>query len=225
MVPVDYLKSLPLLAGLDDITSQSLAYGMVAKSYKTRDFVIKQGDSQNDLFFLLLGQLQVFDTNASGRDVGLSILEEGQFFGELAVIDGKPRSASVMAIAPSVVLILPCSIARDFFFNNPTVSQRMMIWLAGRLRQASSQQALVASGSARERILSVLKDLAVERPDGNLFIEKLPTQHQIAVMANLARETVARGLAQLKAEGCVDFARGRARSAVIRSDFLDPPDD
>lgn len=225
MVPVDYLKSLPLLAGLDDITSQSLAYGMVAKSYKTRDFVIKQGDSQNDLFFLLHGQLQVFDTNASGRDVGLSILEEGQFFGELAVIDGKPRSASVMAIAPSVVLILPCSIARDFFFNNPTVSQRMMIWLAGRLRQASSQQALVASGSARERILSVLKDLAVERPDGNLFIEKLPTQHQIAVMANLARETVARGLAQLKAEGCVDFARGRARSAVIRSDFLDPPDD
>ena len=57
MVPVDYLKSLPLLEGLDDMTSQSLAYSMVAKSYKQRDFVIKQGDNQNDLFFLLNGQL------------------------------------------------------------------------------------------------------------------------------------------------------------------------
>jgi len=225
MVPVDYLKSLPLLAGLDDLTSQSLAYSMVAKSFKPRDFVIKQGDSQNDLFFLLNGQLQVFDTNASGREVGLSILEEGKFFGELAVIDGKPRSASVMAIAPSVVLMLPCSTARDFFFNNPKGSQRMMIWLAGRLRQASSQQALVASGSAKARILAVLRDLAVEQSDGHLHITKLPTQHQIAVMANLARETVARGLAQLKAEGCIDFGKGRARSAVILGDCRDSSDE
>jgi CRP/FNR family transcriptional regulator, cyclic AMP receptor protein len=216
MVPVDYLKHLPLLAGLDDMTSQSLAYSMVAKSYKQRDFVIKQGDNQNDLFFLLNGQLQVFDTNASGRDVGLSLIDEGQFFGELAVIDNKPRSASVMAIAPSVVLSLPCSVARDFFFNNSKGSQRMMIWLAGRLRQASSHQALVASGSAKARILAVLTDLAVRRTDGSLYIEKLPTQHQIAVMANLARETVARSLAQLKAEGFIDFGRGRARHAVIR---------
>ncbi|MDP4618694.1 MAG: Crp/Fnr family transcriptional regulator [Burkholderiaceae bacterium] len=215
MVPVDYLKSLPLLEGLDDMTSQSLAYSMVAKSYKQRDFVIKQGDNQNDLFFLLNGQLQVFDTNASGRDVGLSVIEEGEFFGELAVIDGKPRSASVMAIAPSVVLLLPCAVAREFFFNNPKGSQRMMIWLAGRLRQASSQQALAASGSAKARILAVLTDLAVRRTDGSLYIEKLPTQHQIAIMANLARETVARGLAQLKAEGCIDFGKGRARSASI----------
>ena len=215
MVPVDYLKSLPLLAGLDDMTSQSLAYSMVAKSYKQRDFVIKQGDNQNDLFFLLNGQLQVFDTNDSGRDVGLSVIEEGEFFGELAVIDSKPRSASVMAIAPSVVLLLPCAVAREFFFNNPKGSQRMMIWLAGRLRQASSHQALAASGSAKARILAVLTDLAVRQPDGSLYIEKLPTQHQIAIMANLARETVARGLAQLKAEGCIDFGKGRARSAVI----------
>ena len=215
MVPVDYLKSLPLLEGLDDMTSQSLAYSMVAKSYKQRDFVIKQGDNQNDLFFLLNGQLQVFDTNASGRDVGLSVIEEGEFFGELAVIDGKPRSASVMAIAPSVVLLLPCAVAREFFFNNPKGSQRMMIWLAGRLRQASSQQALAASCSAKARILAVLTDLAVRRTDGSLYIEKLHTQHQIAIMANLARETVARGLAQLKAEGCIDFGKGRARSASI----------
>ena len=216
MVPVDYLKHLPLLAGLDDMTSQSLAYSMAAKSLKPREFVIKQGDNQNDLFFLLNGQLQVFDTNAEGRDVGLSLIDEGQFFGELAVIDNKPRSASVMAIAPSVVLSLPCSVARDFFFNNPKGSQRMMVWLAARLRQASNHQALVASGSAKARILAVLKDLAVEQPDGSLRVEQLPTQQQIAVMANLARETVARSLAQLKAEGFIDFGRGRARHAVIR---------
>ena len=76
-------------------------------------------------------------------------------------------------------------------------------------------QALAASGSAKARILAVLTDLAVRRTDGSLYIEKLPTQHQIAIMANLARETVARGLAQLKAEGCIDFGKGRARSALI----------
>jgi len=219
MIPIDYLSAFPLLSGLNTITSQRFASVMVAKSYKPSEFVVKQGDLNNDLMFLLNGKLQVFDTQVSGKDVGLSIIEKGSFFGELAVIDGLPRSASIMAVMPSVVLIMPCSVARDFFFRDAEGSQRILVWMAGRLRADSLQHSAAFSSSAKNRVLSVLYKLSQPLPDGSMVINAMPTQKQIAVMANLARETVARVLAELRNESLL-VQQGRERKVTLAANAI-----
>jgi CRP-like cAMP-binding protein len=216
MIPLDYVRPIPFFQGLDDLTLQKIAHSMIAKSVRKLDLVVQQGDVSSDLIFLLRGQLQVIDTTADGKEVGIAIVKEGDFLGELSVIDGKPRSASVVALVPSVVAILPRPMAIEYFFHHPVGSERIIRHLAGKLRGSSARHTQVVSGKAQERVLHVLKSLGEPQPDGSFKIAQLPTQNQMAVMANLARETVARTLAQLKKNGVLADTSQGPRQLVIR---------
>jgi CRP/FNR family cyclic AMP-dependent transcriptional regulator len=226
MIPVDYLQSVPLLAGLDEVTSQWLAGAMIARSFKPQELVIEQGSKDADLIFLLKGCLQVLETSSAGRDIGLTTIYEGDFLGELAVIDGLPRSASVMAVGPSVVLIMPNAQARQFLFEHRLGSERMMQRLAARIRQSSANQTQALMAQAPQRILSVLRAMAEPQQDGSLLVPFMPTQAQLAVMANLARETVARALGDLRRRGIISASLNRRvtlYATTLPATQIEPP--
>jgi CRP-like cAMP-binding protein len=106
--------------------------------------------------------------------------------------------------------------AIEYFFHHPVGSERIIRHLAGKLRGSSARHTQVVSGKAQERVLHVLKSLGEPQPDGSFKIAQLPTQNQMAVMANLARETVARTLAQLKKNGVLADTSQGPRQLVIR---------
>lgn len=216
MIPIDYVRVIPLFQGLDDLTLEKVAGAMIAKSFRKLDRVMQKGDSSTDLVFLLRGQLQVVDTTIEGREIGISLVKEGDFIGELSVIDGEPRSASVIALMPSVVAILPRPLAIEFFFRHPTGSERIIRRLTSKLRRSSAHHSQVVGGKAHERVLNVLRNLGEQQPDGTVRISQLPTQNQMAVMANLARETVARTLTQLKKSGVLAGTGQAPRQVIIR---------
>ena len=216
MIPIDYVRAIPFFQGVDELTQERIAGGMIARSVRKMDVVIQKGDASSDLVFLLRGQLQVIDTTPEGREIGISLVKEGDFVGELSVIDGEPRSASVVAMVPSVIAILPRSVAAEFFFRHPIGSERIIRRLTGKLRRSSDHHSQTLNGNAHERLLSLLRNIGEPQPDGSVKISQLPTQNQMAVMANLARETVARTLSQLKRNGVL-VGRSRApRQLVIR---------
>lgn len=215
MLPIDVVKKFSLFEGIEDSLIQQLAQHMYAKSFKRLEYVVRQGDASRELLFLIRGQLQVIDLAESGREVGIAFVKENDFFGELSVIDGMQRSASVLAVQPSVVGYLPRHLAQQFLYKHPLGSERVIQRLANKIRRTTQVRSMIAAGNSVERVAGVLSSIGVKKPDGTIIVERLPTQNQVAVMANLARETVARALAQLKKEGALQ-STGVPKQVIIK---------
>jgi len=191
------LDRIPLLQGLDDELLQRLASIVRVRTYQRRAYVIHKGSVGDEMFFVLHGKLQVVDTSDNGREVGVNMLETGDIFGELSLIDGEPRSASVVAVSESLLAFLPRGEALNLFFHNPLVAERMLRRLAQRLRDVSNYRTLVSIPSAFPRIYALLQQLAKPAPAGTMVIDNMPTHQQLAIMANASRETVTRALRSL----------------------------
>lgn len=207
------LANIPLLAGLSDELLAELASVIRRVHYAKREFVIHKGDRNVDLLFLLEGRLMVYDITPEGRQTGLNFVSPGEFFGELASIDGLPRSATVVAAASSVVGVLPMQAARKLIFGNPIVAERMLRHVALKLRASTEYRVLLGIPNAFCRVYSLLHMLAKPDPGKLLTIENMPTHEQIGLMSNTSRETVTRAL-QVLYEGVVIEKDGRR--AIIR---------
>ncbi|MFN5446418.1 MAG: Crp/Fnr family transcriptional regulator [bacterium] len=193
-VAVSTLSGLPLLSGLQPEVLSELAASIKTMRYAKRDFVMHKGDRETELLFLLEGRLMVVDVSPEGRQTGLNFISPGDFFGELASIDGLPRSATVVAVAQSVVGVLPKHAARKLIFDNPTVAERMLEHIAFKLRAATEYRVLLGIPNAFCRVYSLLQQLARPDPGKLLTIENMPTHEHIGLMSNTSRETVTRAL-------------------------------
>ena len=127
---LDTLRRLSLLASLPDETLGELCTHMQLTRYSKRDIVIQKGSHGYDLLFLLNGRLQVVDVTDDGREVGLSFILPGSFFGELSIIDNLPRSASVLALTTADVISLPKEIASRVFYHTPVIAEVIVTRLA-----------------------------------------------------------------------------------------------
>lgn len=191
-IPLELAANIPLLKGLDEDTLSKVAGIMVLRLYQPQDVVIRKGNAASNMGFLLRGALQVVDLSADGRENGIHIIYPGAYFGELSVIDGLPRSASVMAIQVAEVAFLPQTQARALIFNRPLVAERLLMHLATALRASSHQRTLLSIPSAFQRVFAQLQLLVRETPQGTVI--DLPKQQEVAIMVNTSRETVSRAL-------------------------------
>ncbi len=192
-IPVKIVEQIPLFEDLDAATLERIAGQMVGRVYLSHDIVIRKGDTADNLAFLIAGKLQVVDLTEDGREIGIQFIQPGTYFGELSVIDGKPRSASVISVKTSEVVFLPNHQARDLIFNNPIMAQRLMTHFAQVVRAASSQRTLLSIPNAFQRVFAQL-DSFVKTDREVPIIDGLPRQQEIAIMVNTSRETVSRAL-------------------------------
>ena len=181
------------MEGLDEETLTTVARLMSSRSYLSHDFVLRKGDVAEHLAFLLEGKLQVVDSTADGREIGLHFIMPGAYFGELSVIDGEPRSASVISVKTSEVAFLPNAQARALIYNRPLIAQRLLSHFSKVLRASSHQRTLLSIPNAFQRVFAQLQ-LFVRVTNEGTVIEGLPKQHEIAIMVNTSRETVSRAL-------------------------------
>lgn len=216
-VRVDVLSKVPLLADLPPETLIPLSDAVKPVRYSKREFVMHKGDRDTDLLFLLEGRLLVVDISPEGRQTGLNFISPGDFFGELASIDGLPRSATVVAAAASLVGVLPKQAARKLIFGNPIVAERMLEHVAFKLRAATEYRVLLGIPNAFCRVYSLIHLLAKPDPGKLLTIENMPTHEQIGLMTNTSRETVTRALHALYEQGILEKD---GRRAIVRK-----PDD
>ncbi len=203
MLSIEVIKNFKLFIEIEESVLVQLTKLFYVKSFKRLEYVIRKGDNSKELLFLIRGELQILDLAMSGHEVGIAFVKENDFFGELSVIDGLPRSASVLAMQPSIVAYLPRHVAQQFLFKHPIGSERVLKRLTHSIRSTNQVRTMIATSNSIERVINVLASIGVKKADGTIWIERLPTQNQLATMANLARETVARALAQLKKEGAL----------------------
>ncbi|MCI4410365.1 MAG: Crp/Fnr family transcriptional regulator [Thiotrichales bacterium] len=203
-ITVSDLQGYPLLKDVDEAYLAALSSNMHMRVYDRKQVVLKKGESAKELMFLHSGQLQVVDTSNDGKDVGLCLITVGSVFGHVALIDGQPRSSSVVATQPSSVACLSKALALKLFYDHPVVMHRLLIEFAGIIRNTNSFRSVLSQSHAGSRVFSVLASLMQPNVAGMMTIEKMPRQQELAIMASTSRETVSRTISQLITKGIVE---------------------
>lgn len=192
LIPI--LQGLRLFDQLPNDKLAQLASQMTERRVERREVIIKRGESDAGLGFLIEGRLQAVNFTLDGKEVGADFIGDGDFFGELSVIDGSPAPEYIIAVAPSRVVFLDRDQARELMFSTPRGAEAVATRLAQRLRRAASHRALLALPSSFQRVCAQLALLAQASAKGDVVISMPPTHQEIAIMVNTSRETVTRTL-------------------------------
>jgi len=216
------LKSIPLFADLRDEILEKIFNLMQKRVYKRHNMILMEEDIGDSLFILNKGSVKITRLSDDGREVILSILGEGDFFGEMSIFDGESRSANVIALEDSEVFILKRGDFLDLLEKHPQIAITLLQEMAIRLRRSDQQIEGLSLSDAESRIaMSIIRfaeDLGVIR-QGQVIIEKLPFQQDIANMAGTSRETVSRMLKMLELKGWIE-RQGRRMVITRYDDFV-----
>lgn len=177
--------------------------------------IVTRDSDSRDVFFVVKGRCRIVNYSPSGREVAYAIAGAGEYFGEMAAIDGLPRSATVVALEDCVLASITPQAFRDLIEQNPKVSFVIMEKLVRIVRTSDDRIMDLATLSAYQRVYSEL--LKLIKPDpvrmGSWLIYPLPTQAQIAAQASTTRETVARVLSHLSSDG---VAERKSKTLYVR---------
>ena len=199
-----HLQKIPLFEGLSSENLTVLAQTLQLKPIERGELVVQKGSVGEHLFFLLVGRLQVVDFMEDGKEIGLNFFGVGDYFGELSIIDGLPRSASVVATENSLVASLTRVHALALMTKNPLIAERMLQRMACAVRTATNYRAILAIPNSFQRVFALLKQFSHVAPGGLVVIDKMPTQQEIAITVNTSRETVSRAIHILIQKGVLE---------------------
>ena len=192
-----------------DLKSEELGYiaeKMVARHYDNGNYIFLEDSDGEQCFFVLEGSVKVTRLSKDGREVILAMLNEGDFFGEMSLLDGESRSANVIALEKTEVLTLDRRDFLDVVNDYPQIAVMLLKELAGRLRKSDRQIASLSLSDAEKRIALCIIRFADEQgviQNGKVSIPKTPIQQDIANMAGTSRETVSRALSILEKEDLI----------------------
>src|SRR5258705_1850389 len=203
----DFLATIPLFSGLQRDEIQKFADLTRERSYPKGSVILFQDDPGDSLFVLRAGRVKVVLIGEDGREVILGVLEPGAHFGELSLIDDQPRSAHVIAMEDSQLLILRREDFRRRVEDNPTIAWALLTELSRRLRRADQKIGGLVLLDVPGRISRLLLDLSAE--SGTPTIEKPLTHQTIAQMIGASRETVSRAMKEFQEEGLIRVERRR----------------
>jgi CRP/FNR family cyclic AMP-dependent transcriptional regulator len=139
MSVVEYLAKVPLFTSLDRKDLLTLAASARERQYQPGEEIVRQGDTGVGLFVLTEGQVRVTQDRA-GSNYDLGVLADGQVFGELSLLDDLPRTATITAIQPSTVIIVPIWDFRAALRDNPSMALSMLRALSQRIRRIEQQR-------------------------------------------------------------------------------------
>ena len=193
----DFLHSVPVFKDLSDVEFDNLAPYFSIKNYPKNSMIVLEEEYGDTVYFVKEGTIKISRLNDEGKEVILALLGNGEIFGELSALDGEARSANALAQENCQLLAINKEDFLDILKHNFSVSFNLMCELAKRLRKSDQQIEALSLSDAEHRIgvslLNLAEDMGVIRK-GQVTIQNLPFQQDIANMAGTSRETVSRVL-------------------------------
>ncbi len=197
------LEHARLLMGLDPASRARLEARCRWRRYRIGEKVFERGDRTRDVFFIVSGRVNIVDFTLSGREVAFASAETGDSFGELAALDGLPRSTSVVAVDNSYLAVLPHEPFVALLREHAEISFRVLTRLAEIVRRGDERIMELSTLAATHRVYAEL--LRMAQPDAAVpelwVVRPLPPLREIASRVSTTRETVARALGQLYPSG------------------------
>jgi len=212
------LKAVPLFSSFPEDQLRMLAAVVTRKSTPRSATVMAGGDATDSLYIVLSGRLKVMMSDADGKEVILSILGPGEFFGEMGLIDDSPRSASVVAIESCELLSITKRDFKKCLAENFEMAMAVMRGLVRRLREADRKIGSLALLDVYGRVARLLLDMS-ETVEGEKVVTKRLPKQDIAKMIGASREMVSRVMKDLQMGGYIEI---RGSNIVLRDSIMLP---
>ena len=180
------------------------------KRYDDGAIILDYEDVSSDVYFIISGDVRIIIRTQSGKEVILADMKSGQFFGELAAIDGASRSANVTSLTRCEVCIMPASVFRDVVSGSRISRDKVLGLLVGRIRELNARLSEHSIFDLKHRLYSELLRLSQPRSGENTgrAVTPPPFHHVLAARIGCRREQITRELSALTAEGLIEKTRG-----------------
>jgi CRP/FNR family transcriptional regulator, cyclic AMP receptor protein len=197
---LDALYSIPFFAGLEPEALDRLASGMRSRRFRRGEVIFHIGDPGNALFIIVEGEVKISLPSETGEEAILATLRPGDFFGELALLDGAPRSASATALSATETVVLPRDRFRELIATEAGVRDALLASIAGELRRLTTHveelHFLDITGRLAARLVRLAQEGGTKLPDGGLRLRTNLTQGDLAAMVGCTRQSVNKLLGQ-----------------------------
>ncbi len=198
----DAFKNVDLFSGFEDQDIDVLLGHAITKTFTKNTIIINEGDESDSLYVILSGTVKIFLSDEDGKEIILNTQGPNEYFGELALIDDAPRSASVMTLDDCKVSIILKRDFEEFISKNPEICFRLIRGLTKRLRRLTDNVKSLALMDVYGRVARTLIELS-EDLDGKKIVQQKLTQRDIANMVGASREMVSRILRDLSTGGYI----------------------
>ena len=205
------LANIPLFTGLEEHELSVIYKGAMVKRFPRNTIVIHEGDDSDSLFLILDGRVKVFLTSEKGREVILNTQSTGEYFGELALLDDLPRSASVITVESSQVCVISKAAFQGVLIGHPRIALKVIKNLTQRVRALTDNVKNLALLDVYGRVARTLLSIAVEceGEEGKMVVEPKPTHQDLGKMVGASREMVTRIMKDLVVGGYVHVEHER----------------
>ncbi|MDQ6989677.1 MAG: Crp/Fnr family transcriptional regulator [Mariprofundaceae bacterium] len=202
----DLLRFVPLFSELDKQEIESVQKLITFHEVPKKTVVLQEGEDGNSLFIIINGSVKISYYAPDGREVVLSLLGEGAFFGEMSLLDKEPRSATVSTLDHTRLGQIRRHDFERLLLQNPKIALKLLTETVGRLRRTSKILERISTMDVPHRLYYYLKDFGdrfgKEGADGMVTVQ-LPTHQMIADQLSTSRETISRAVSALKKDGII----------------------
>jgi CRP/FNR family transcriptional regulator, cyclic AMP receptor protein len=205
------LQAIPFFAGLEPGALEHLAATMRSRRFKRGEVLFHLGDPGDALFVIVSGEVKISLPSDTGEEAILATLGPGQVFGELALLDGSPRSASATALVATETVVLPRERFRELIATEAGVRDALLASIAGELRRLTTHveelHFLDITGRLAARLVRLANEGGTVLPDGSVRLRTNLTQADLAAMVGCTRQSVNKLLGQFTDDGLVRLDR------------------
>jgi CRP/FNR family transcriptional regulator, cyclic AMP receptor protein len=214
------LRQVTIFRDLPSEVLADLATRVHPRSVEAGSVIVSAEEPGDSLFVIGRGKVKVVLYGETGREIILSILRGGDFFGEMSLLDRQPRSANVVAVEDADLLSLDRDAFEKHLSAHPSTALAILAEMSRRLRHADEVIGNLALLDVYGRVARTIRELAHkqgEPVDGGLLVRERPTQQEIAGLIGTSRETVSRALSEFTRRGLVEM---QGKQILVRWEFL-----
>lgn len=205
------LKEIPLFRSLSDEHLSLVSGGFTINKVKKGEIIFYQSDESTDLYIVLEGSVKACLIDPEDKELVLNIFKKGDFFGELSLLDGRPRSATIIAIDDSVIGVLRREKFLTLLKNNPMIAISLLSAMVERIRITDEMLGAMAFLDVSRRIVKILLNIAEkegEKTEDGLIKIKRITHRELASLTGASREAVTKAMKVLKFRGILREKNG-----------------
>lgn len=220
----EIFAKVPLFQGLSASDRLALAEATTLRKYRRGERIVTQGQPGELFFVIVKGRVGVTILSPEGREVVLTTLSDGDHFGEMALIDDSPRSASVVAVERAELAVLTRPIFFDLLRSNMVLTRALLASFSRRLRHANNTIEGLAALDVKSRLARYFRELSVSRgrqAGGGWVVVVRPSQREIADTIGTTRETVSRTMTQMAHENLI-VAKGKVVYVKLEAEGVKP---
>ncbi len=217
-----YLGQVSMFKSLAGGNLEALASSVSCQSLKKGEVLFRKGSEGNALYVIKSGSIRISLTSRDGDEITLAVFSEGDFLGEMALLDGMPRSADAVALEPTEVLVLSRTAFIGFLKKNEEAIDAILCALSMRLRKTDDLLEDTCFLNISKRFAKKLVELAGSfgTPEGpGVIIDLSLTQRDLASMVGATRESINKELRRLREKGVLCTEGNRIR--IFNMDLLE----